>query len=145
MRWLICRPKKCFTHPVVYATDRSKAVILVLFLFCVALCVLLRGVSYWDYLLSFFFSVLFSIGITSLTEEGAGLCASRAFVRLFSTRQCLSFFFSLLVSGVGGGSWLWHALDFSINFLTLKYTLTITLACTGEFNGYFPMMKCDVA
>ena len=36
--------------------------------------------------MSLFFSVLFSIMITSLGEERAGLCASRAFVYLFCMR-----------------------------------------------------------
>ena len=47
------------------------------------------------------FRVLFSIVITSLGEERAGLCASRAFVCLFCARQCLSFFLFLLVSRTG--------------------------------------------
>ena len=38
------------------------------------------------------FSALFSIVITSLGEERAGLCASCAFVCLFCTHQLLSFF-----------------------------------------------------
>ena len=37
-------------------------------------------------------SVLFSIVVISLGKERAGLCASRAFVYLFCTRQFLSFF-----------------------------------------------------
>ena len=45
------------------------------------------------------FSVCFSILITSLGEEGAGLCASRTFVCF--ARVC--FFFFLLVSRVGCG------------------------------------------
>ena len=44
------------------------------------------------------FLVLFSIVITSLGEEGAGLCVSRTFVCLFFTRQFLSFFSSPLGS-----------------------------------------------
>ena len=74
--------------PIVYATDRSEAVVPVLFLFCVALWFILRGTSCLVLpcsLSSCFFSP-FSIVITSLGEEGAGLCASRAFVCLFCTR-----------------------------------------------------------
>ena len=42
----VCRQLKIFLNPsVVYATDRSKAVVLVLFLFCVALRFTLRGAS----------------------------------------------------------------------------------------------------
>ena len=52
----VCRQLKIFLTPppppppppqVVYATDRSKAVIPVLFLFCVALWSILRGASYF--------------------------------------------------------------------------------------------------
>ena len=46
------------------------------------------------------FRVLFSIVITSLGEERAGLCASRAFVFLFCARQCLSFFSSSWCQGL---------------------------------------------
>ena len=74
--------------PVVYATDRSKAVIPVLFLFRMTLWFILRSASCLVLpcsLSSRFFSP-FSIVITSLGEEGAGLCASRAFICLFCTR-----------------------------------------------------------
>ena len=40
------------------------------------------------------FSVCFSSLITSLGDEGAGLCASRTFVCLFSAHMFLSFFSS---------------------------------------------------
>ena len=72
----------------VYATDRFKVVVPVLFLLCVALWFILRGASCVDLhcpLSSCFFSP-FSIVITSLEEEGAGLCASRASVCLFCMR-----------------------------------------------------------
>ena len=67
------------------------------------------------------FIVLFSIVIISLGEEGAGLCACRAFVLyvLFFV-----IFLFLLVSGVGCGLWLWHSLDFSINFFSYAETWT---------------------
>ena len=45
------------------------------------------------------FSVHFSILITLLGEEGAGLCASRTFVCLFCAFIFLSFFFPLGVEG----------------------------------------------
>ena len=43
----VCRQLKIFTSPspVVYATDRSKAVVPVLFLFCVALWFILRALN----------------------------------------------------------------------------------------------------
>ena len=45
-------------------------------------------------------SVLFSIVIISPGEEGTGLCASRAFVCLFCTRQFLSLFSSSWCQGL---------------------------------------------
>ena len=58
-----------------------------------------------------------SIVITSLGEEGAGLCASLAFVCMFVLYMLVFvIFLFLLVSGVSGGLGLWHSLDFSINF-----------------------------
>ena len=54
-----------------------------LFLFCVALWIVLRGASYFKVFpcsLSSCFVVPFGIVITSLGDGGAGLCASLAFV-----------------------------------------------------------------
>ena len=69
---------------IVYATDRSKAVVPVLFLFCVALWFIIRGDSclVLPYSLPSCFFRLFSIVITSprTGEEGAGPFASRACV-----------------------------------------------------------------
>ena len=68
--------------PVVYTADRSKAVVPVLFLLCVALWFTLRGASclVLPCSLSVCFFCPFSILITLLGEEGTGLCAYRAFV-----------------------------------------------------------------
>ena len=74
--------------PVVYATDSSKAVVPVLFLFCVAFWFIRRDAScfkVFPWSLSSCFFIPFSIVITLLMEEGAGLCVSRAFVCLFCT------------------------------------------------------------
>ena len=86
----VCRQLKiCLTpppFPVVYATDRSKAVVPVLFLFCVALWFIPRGASCFKVFpcsLSSCFVILFRIVVTSLGGERAGLCACRAFVCLF--------------------------------------------------------------
>ena len=82
---------------MVCAAGRSKAVVPVLFLFCVALWFILRSASCFKVVpcsLSSCFVIPFSIVITSLGEEGAGLCASRAFVCLFCTCYFLSFFSS---------------------------------------------------
>ena len=76
--------KKSLSSPVVYAADRSKAVVL----FCVALWFIVRGVSCLVLFcsLSSCFLRPFSIVITSFLEEGAVLCAPHAFVCLFFTR-----------------------------------------------------------
>ena len=85
----VCRHlKNIFKPSVVFATGRSKAVVPVLFLFCVDLWFIPLSVSCFIVLpcsLSSCFFVHFSIVITSLGEEGAGLCASRTFVCLFCT------------------------------------------------------------
>ena len=83
-------------------TDRSKAVVPVLFLFCVALRFILRGASCFKVFLcslSSCFFISFSIVSPSLEEEGAGLCASRAFLCVH-----LSFYHFSLPHGVRG--WL---------------------------------------
>ena len=64
-----------------YTTDRSKAVVPMLFLFCVAVVYTTRHFMFGLALL--FLNVLFcpfSILIILLGEEGAGLCAYPAFV-----------------------------------------------------------------
>ena len=72
--------------PVVCATDRSKAVVPVLFLFCVVLWLKLLDASWFKVILYSLSSLIpFSIVITSVGEEGAGRCASGAFVYLFCT------------------------------------------------------------
>ena len=78
-----------------------KAVVPVLFLFCVTLWFIIRGASRFEVFLcslSSCFVIPFSIVITSLGEEGAGLCASRAFVCFVHVSFC---HFSLSL-GVGG-------------------------------------------
>ena len=111
-----------FKPPVVYAADRSKAVVPVLFLFYVALWFILWAASCFKIFpcsLSSCFFIPFSIVITSLGEEGAGLCASRAFVFVY---VFFFFFFFPLVSDVGCGLWLLHSLNFSIIFCELWNT-----------------------
>ena len=70
--------------PVVYSTDRSKAVVPVLVLLFVALWFILRGGLFYVLpcviLFLYFFSP-FSIAITSLGEERANLSAFRTFLR----------------------------------------------------------------
>ena len=75
----------------IYVTGRSKAVVSVLFLFCVALWFILRGALRLKVLpcsLFSYFFIPFSIVITSLDEEGAGLCASPAFVCFARVSSC---------------------------------------------------------
>ena len=70
-------------------------------LFCVALWFILRGASCFKVFpcsLSSCFVIPFSIVITSLWEEGTGLCASRVFV-CFVALVFVIFLF-LLVSGL---------------------------------------------
>ena len=68
--------------PVVYAGDHSRPVVPVLFLFCVALWFAVRGASclVLPCFLSVCFVCPFGILVALLAEEGAGLCAYRAFV-----------------------------------------------------------------
>ena len=94
--------KIIFKPPVVYATDRSKAVVPVLFLFCVAMWLILRGASCFKLLpcsLSSCCFIPFSIAITLFGEDGAGLCASYAFVCLFCTCRFCPFSLPLGVWG----------------------------------------------
>ena len=71
----VCRQLKIFLPPmVVYDTHRSKAVVPVLFLFCVALWFILRGASCFKVFpcsLSSCFVISFSTVIASLGKEGA--------------------------------------------------------------------------
>ena len=71
--------KSALKAPVVYSTDRSKAVVPVLVLLFVALWFILRDDA-WCYFVLVFFSP-FSIAIISLGEERANIGAFRTFVR----------------------------------------------------------------
>ena len=70
--------------PMVYSTDRSKAVIPVLVLLFVALWFILRSDFFFCLTLCYFVLVFvfspFSFAITSLWEERANLSAFRTFV-----------------------------------------------------------------
>ena len=113
----------CFYPGNAHVTYTSKAVVPVLFLLCVTLWFILRGAScFKDFpcSLSSCFFIPFSIVITSLTEEAAGLYVSRAIVLYLFVFGHILF---RLVSGVGCGLWLWHSLDFSIHVFTMPPTL----------------------
>ena len=83
--------KSGLNPPVVYSTDRSKAVVPVLVLLFVALWFILRGDLFYVlncvFLFLCFFSP-FSIAITSLGEEKANLSAFRTFVRFVLVWIC---------------------------------------------------------
>ena len=86
------RKRGLLYKPVVYSTDRSKAVVQVLVLFFVALWFILRGYLFYVLpcviLFLCFFSP-FSTAITSLGEERANLSAFRTFVRFALVWFCL--------------------------------------------------------
>ena len=135
--WSLSTVKNILNPSVVYATDRSKAVVPVLFLFCVSLWFILRDASCFEVCPCSLFScfvTLFSIVITSLGEEGAGLCASRAFVMYVLVFVILLF---LLVSGAGCGLCLWQSLDFFIIFLVnlLQNVVRSLLLAGGPFGN----------
>ena len=83
--------KSALNPPVVYSTDSSKVVVLVLVLLYVALWIILRGDSFYVLpcviLFLCFFSP-FSIAITSLGEERGNLRAFRTFVRCLFVWIC---------------------------------------------------------
>ena len=125
--WILSTVKNIFTPPptpspapVVYSTDRSKAVVPVLFLFCVALwhCGLYYGALHvikssraFCPRVSSFLLVLWSprLGKREL------VCVLLVHLFVLYVLVFVIFLF-LLVSGVGCGLWLRHSLDFSINF-----------------------------
>ena len=82
--------KSALNPPVVYSTDRSKAVVPVLVLLFVALWFILRGDLLYVFpcVILFLCFSPFSIAITSLGEERADLGAFRAFVRFVLVWVC---------------------------------------------------------
>ena len=110
--------KSALNPPVVYSTDRPKAVVPVLVLLFVALWFILRGDLFYVLpcvILFFCFSVLLALWLPRLGRRELILVL---FERLFDL--CLFGFVGfplLLVSGKGGGLWLWHSLDFSLTFV----------------------------
>ena len=84
MKLISC--KSALNPPVVYYTDRSKAVVPVLILLFVALWFILRGDLFLCLTLCYFVLVFFSpfsIAITSLREERAKLSAKLTAFRTF--------------------------------------------------------------
>ena len=108
--------KSALTPPVVYSTDRSKAVVPVLVLLFVALWVILQ--SYLLYglprvVLFLCFTVLLALRLPRLGKRELILVL---FIRLFDLCLFGFVFLFLLVSGKGCGLRLWHSLDISLTF-----------------------------
>ena len=109
--------------PVVYSTERSKAVVLVLVLLFVALWFILRGdlvlVLHCLFCSCIFFSVLLALRLPRLGKRELILVL---FVRLFNLRLlgflCFLFLFVFV---------MWHSLDFSLTFFA-------ETAAVGSFN-----------
>ena len=107
--------KECFKPPVVYSTDRSKAVVPVLSLtLCCFVVYSTRRFALYNIILFLYFSVLLALRLPRLGKRELILVL---FVRLFNLRLfgfvCFLF---LLVFGKGCGLILWHSLDFSLTF-----------------------------
>ena len=75
---------------MVYSTDRSKAVVLMLVLLFVALCLFYEAICFLSYLVLFCSCVFspFSIAITKLGEERANFSAFRTFLRFVFVWFC---------------------------------------------------------
>ena len=116
--------------PVVYSTDRSKAVVPVIVLLFVALWFILRGDLLYVLpcvILFLCISVLLTLQLPRLGKRELILVL---FVRLFDL--CLFGFVGflfLLMSGKGCGLWLWYSLEFSPTcfFNACNKTLTAKL------------------
>ena len=121
--------KNALNPPVVYSTDRSKAVPVLVLLF-VALWFIQRGDLLYVFpcvILFMCFSVLLVLRLPRLGKRELILVI---FVRLFDL--CLFGFVGflfLLGSGKGCGLWLWHSLDFSLTvfFVWLWHFLDFSL------------------
>ena len=121
--------KSALNPPVVYSTDRSKAVTPVLVLLFVALWFILRGDLFYVLpcvILFLCFSVLLALRLPRLGKKELILVL---FVRLFDL--CLFGFVGflfLLVSGKSCCLWLWHSLDFSLTFFSIWKTYDIFIS-----------------
>ena len=83
--------KSALIHTVVYSTDRSKAVVLVLVLLFVALGFILQGDLFYVLpcvILFLCFSVLLALRVPRLGKERANLSAFRTFVRFVLVGSC---------------------------------------------------------
>ena len=131
--------KSALNPPMVYSTDRSKAVVPVLVLLFVALWFILRGDLLYVFpcvVLFLCFSVLLVLRLPRLGKRELILVL---FVHLFGL--CLFRFVGFLFlwgSGKGCGLW-WHSLDFSLTFFGNR---GFRPSRTGIiFNTKFPSLK----
>ena len=110
---------------MVYATDRSKAAVLVLFLFYTSGFVVFttrRLMLSLTLLLGLIF-IQFCLALWSSHVRKREL-VYMLLVKLYVYLACVIFclFLFLLVSEVGCGLWLWHSLDFSFNvFISARH------------------------
>ena len=106
--------KSALNTPVVYSTDRSKAMIPVLVLLFAALWFILR-----DDLFNVLPCVILFLRFSVLLVLGKRELIVVLFVRLFDL-YLFGFvdFLFLFVSGKGCGLWLWHSLDFSLTLFS---------------------------
>ena len=132
--------KSALKPPVVYSTDRSKAVVAVLVLLFVALWFILRGDLLYVLpcvILFLCFSVLLALRLPRLGKRELILVLS---VRLFDLRLfgfvCFLF---LLVYGKGCGLWLWHSLDFLLSFF--MHAIHPSQRCTRPTNNSILTIK----
>ena len=124
-----------FYPTVVYATDRSKAVVPMLF--CVALWFILRGASCFKVFscsLSSCFVFPFSIVISSLGEERSwSVCVSYIYLLLFFVLFFVRVSFSHFSLSLGVGGWLQFEIVvllsnyIYINWYSYKYRILLLL------------------
>ena len=112
--------KSALKAPVVYCTDRYKAVVPVLVLLFVALWFTLRGDLFYVLPCVILFLCFLALLALRLPRLGKKELILVLFARLFEL--CLFgfvCFLFVLVPGKSCGLWLWHYLHFSLTFFTL--------------------------
>ena len=135
--------KSALTPPVVYSTDRSKAVVPVLVLLFLALWFILRDDLFYVFPCVILFLCFLVHIVLRLPRFGKRELILVRFVRLFDL--CLFGFVGflfLLGSGKGCGLWLWHSLDFSLTFFLfyeaicfMSYLVLSSLAFSKKSEG----------
>ena len=132
-RVMLASCKSALNTPVVYSTDRSKAVVPVLVLLFGAFWFILIGDLLYVlpcFILFLCFSVLLVLRLPHLGKIELILVL---FVRLIdlSLFGFVGFLF-LLMSGKGCGLWLWHSLDFSLSFFF--YSTRLFVLCLALYH-----------